>query len=190
MTGAASLSVPPVANWPGLLTSLLCGQHLERAEAAWAMDQVMSGQATPTQLAAFLVALRAKQETVEELAGLADAMLRHAIRIEVPGPTVDVVGTGGDRHHTVNISTMASIVVAGTGRRVVKHGNRAASSSSGAADVLEALGVACPPRPGGGAGPSKWGYFASPGCSTRRCGTSAPFVPSWGSPQCSTSSAR
>lgn len=128
-------------SWPALLTALLAGRHLERAEADWAMDQVMSGEATPTQLAGFLVALRAKEETVDELAGLADAMLRHAIPIDVPGPSVDVVGTGGDRHHTVNISTMASIVVAGTGKRVVKHGNRAASSSSGAADVLEALGV-------------------------------------------------
>ena len=87
------------------------------------------------------MALRAKGETVEELAGLAESMLRHAIRIEVPGPSVDIVGTGGDRHHTVNISTMAALVVAGTGRRVVKHGNRSASSSSGAADVLEAVGV-------------------------------------------------
>jgi anthranilate phosphoribosyltransferase len=128
-------------TWPGLLTALLAGRHLERAEAAWAMDQVMSGEATPTQIAGFLVALRAKEETVEELAGLADAMLEHAIRIEVPGPSVDIVGTGGDRHHTVNISTMAALVVAGSGKRVVKHGNRAASSSSGAADVLEALGV-------------------------------------------------
>jgi anthranilate phosphoribosyltransferase len=105
------------------------------------MDQVMRGDATPVQLAGFLIALRAKGETVEELAGLAEAMLAHAVRIEVPGPAVDVVGTGGDRHHTVNISTMAALVVAGAGRRVVKHGNRAASSSSGAADVLEALGV-------------------------------------------------
>ena len=128
-------------TWPGLLAALLAGRHLERAEAAWAMDQVMGGEVSPGRLAGFLVALRAKQETVEELAGFAEAMLAHAIRIEVPGPSVDVVGTGGDRHHTVNISTMASIVVAGTGNRVVKHGNRAASSSSGAADVLETLGV-------------------------------------------------
>jgi anthranilate phosphoribosyltransferase len=105
------------------------------------MDRVMSGETTPVQLAGFLVALRAKGETVDELAGLADSVLQHAVRIEVPGASVDVVGTGGDRHHTVNISTMAALVVAGAGRRVVKHGNRAASSSSGAADVLESLGV-------------------------------------------------
>lgn len=128
-------------SWPGLVSALLAGRDLRRDEAGWAMDRVMSGEATPVQLAGFLVALRAKRETVEEVAGLVEAMLRHAVRIEVPGPCVDVVGTGGDRHHTVNISTMASIVVAGTGRRVVKHGNRSASSSSGAADVLEALGV-------------------------------------------------
>lgn len=105
------------------------------------MDRMMSAEATDVQLAGFLVALRAKGESVEELAGLVQAMLGHAVRIEVPGPCVDVVGTGGDRRHTVNISTMAALVVAGTGRRVVKHGNRAASSASGAADVLEALGV-------------------------------------------------
>jgi len=87
------------------------------------------------------MALRAKGESVQEMRGLADVMLRHATRIEVPGPSLDIVGTGGDRAHTVNISTMASIVCAGAGVRVVKHGNRAASSSSGSADVLEALGV-------------------------------------------------
>jgi anthranilate phosphoribosyltransferase len=128
-------------TWPTVLSALVAGRDLAAAETEWAMDRVMAGEATPVQLAGFLVALRAKGETVEELTGLAESMLRHAVRIEVPGPTVDVVGTGGDRHHTVNISTMASLVVAGTGRRVVKHGNRAASSSSGAADVLEELGV-------------------------------------------------
>ena len=99
------------------------------------------------QLAGFLVGLRAKGESVEELRGIADVMLEHAHRIEVPGPTIDIVGTGGDRMHSVNISTMAAIVIASTGLRVVKHGNRAASSSSGSADVLEALGVslALPP---------------------------------------------
>ena len=128
-------------SWPGLVTALIAGEDLDRERAGWAMEQVMTGEASPVQLAGFLVALRAKGETVEELTGLAEVMLRHAVRIEVPGPAVDVVGTGGDRSHSVNISTMASLVVAGAGVRVVKHGNRAASSKSGAADVLEALGV-------------------------------------------------
>jgi anthranilate phosphoribosyltransferase len=136
-----SVPTPAAPTWPGLVSALLARRDLAQGEAEWAMDQVMSGDTTPVQLAAFLVALRAKGETVQELAGLAEAMLRHAVRIEVPGDSVDVVGTGGDRHHTVNISTMASLVVAGAGRRVVKHGNRAATSSSGSADVLEALGV-------------------------------------------------
>lgn len=105
------------------------------------MTEVMSGEATPAQLAGFLVGLRAKGETVDELRGIADVMLEHAHRIEVPGPTIDIVGTGGDRLHSVNISTMAAMVVAATGLRVVKHGNRSASSSSGSADVLEVLGV-------------------------------------------------
>ncbi len=128
-------------TWPGLLVSLLAGEDLSRDRTAWAMEQVMSGDATPVQLAGFLVGLRAKGETVDELSGLVDVMLAHAVRIEVPGPCVDIVGTGGDRHRTVNISTTAAMVTAAAGRRVVKHGNRAASSASGAADVLEALGV-------------------------------------------------
>ncbi|MDQ2624997.1 MAG: anthranilate phosphoribosyltransferase, partial [Actinomycetota bacterium] len=129
------------ATWPDLLAQLLAGRDLEPAEAAWAMDEIMQGLASPARLAGFLVALRAKGETVAEMTALADTMLRHAVRIEVPGRTVDIVGSGGDRAHTVNISTMASLVIAGTGIRVVKHGNRAASSSSGSADVLEALGI-------------------------------------------------
>lgn len=128
-------------TWPGLLHQLVARESLTRAESAWAMDQIMGGDTTPAQVAGFLIALRAKGETVEELAGLVEAMLRHAVRIEVAGPTVDVVGTGGDRAQTVNISTMAALVVAGAGLRVVKHGNRAASSACGSADVLEELGV-------------------------------------------------
>ena len=128
-------------TWSGLLAGLITGADLSQAEASWAMDQVMTGEVSPVQLGGFLVALRAKGETVEELAGLTDSMVRHATRIDIPGPSVDIVGTGGDRAHTVNISTMASVVIAGAGLRVVKHGNRAASSSSGSADVLEVLGI-------------------------------------------------
>jgi anthranilate phosphoribosyltransferase len=128
-------------TWPDLLTSLVAGQDLSALQASWAMDEIMSGEASPIQIAGFLVALRAKGETVAELTGLADTMLSHAKRITVPGRTLDIVGTGGDRAHTVNISTMSALVIAGAGIRVVKHGNRAASSSSGSADVLEALGI-------------------------------------------------
>jgi len=130
-----------MTDWPELFTTLVEGRDLTAAEASWAMDQVMAGDVSTARLAAFLIALRAKGETVAELTGLADTMLAHALRFEVPGRTVDLVGTGGDRARTVNISTMAAIVVAGTGTRVVKHGNRAASSASGSADVLEALGI-------------------------------------------------
>jgi anthranilate phosphoribosyltransferase len=105
------------------------------------MDQIMEGAASPAQVAGFLMGLRAKGESVSEMQGLAEQMLAHARRIELPEPSIDIVGTGGDRAHTVNISTMASMVVAASGVLLVKHGNRAASSSSGSADVLEALGV-------------------------------------------------
>ncbi|QIQ07039.1 anthranilate phosphoribosyltransferase [Streptomyces liangshanensis] len=135
-------------TWPRLLQDVLRGRDLAAPDTAWVMDQVMRGQATPAQIAGFLVALRAKGETVGELEGLVRGMLDHAVRIDVPGRTVDVVGTGGDGARTVNISTMSAIVAAGAGARVVKHGNRAASSASGSADVLEALGVTLrlPPR--------------------------------------------
>jgi anthranilate phosphoribosyltransferase len=131
----------PNLTWPALLNPLVRGEALTREQSTWAMDQIMSGEATPVQVAGFLVALRAKGETVDELDGLVEAMLAHAVPVHVAGPVVDIVGTGGDRRNTVNISTMAALVVAGTGLRVVKHGNRAASSACGSADVLEELGV-------------------------------------------------
>ncbi|GAA1631373.1 anthranilate phosphoribosyltransferase [Georgenia ruanii] len=131
----------PEPTWPGLLVQLVNRHDLSTAETAWAMDQVMEGLTSPTVLAGFLAALATKGMTVDELRGLADAMLDHALPIDVPSDVVDIVGTGGDRLHTVNISTMASLVIAGAGVGVVKHGNRASSSSSGSADVLEALGV-------------------------------------------------
>jgi anthranilate phosphoribosyltransferase len=130
-----------MSSWPGVLSTLLGGSALSAEDAAWAMAQVMDGEASPAQVAGFAVALRAKGETAEEVGGLVATMLDRAARITVDGPAVDTCGTGGDRSHTVNISTMAAIVVAGAGTTVVKHGNRAASSTCGSADLLEALGV-------------------------------------------------
>ncbi|MFJ4978433.1 anthranilate phosphoribosyltransferase [Streptomyces coeruleorubidus] len=133
---------PQSFSWPELLNSLLDLKDLSARESDWAMDQVMSGVAGPVRLAGLLVALRAKGETVEEIEGLVSAMRRHSVPLDVPGPTVDIVGTGGDGSNSVNISTLSAIVAAGAGARVVKHGNRSASSACGSADVLEELGVA------------------------------------------------
>ncbi|CAM5386055.1 anthranilate phosphoribosyltransferase 1 [Streptomyces spiroverticillatus] len=128
-------------GWPGILTALMQGQDLGADDTAWAMDRIMTGEASDAQIAGFSIALRAKGETVQEVTGLVRAMYEHANLIEVPGPSVDIVGTGGDMAKTVNISTMSAIVIAGTGAKVVKHGNRSASSASGSSDVLEKLGV-------------------------------------------------
>lgn len=138
----------PRTTWPALLNALLDGESVSSEETAWAMNEIMSGQASDVQIAGFAVALRAKGETTSEVAGLAAGMLAHATPITVPGPAVDLVGTGGDRAHTVNISTMGAIVAAAAGARMVKHGNRAASSSCGAADLLEELGVVIDLPPG------------------------------------------
>jgi anthranilate phosphoribosyltransferase len=128
-------------TWPGLLTRLVRREDLSADDARWAMRQVMTGEVTPVQVAGFLVALRAKGESPEEVAGLAATMLELATPVSLPVECVDIVGTGGDGAQTVNISTMAAIVTAAAGIPVAKHGNRAASSASGTADVLEALGV-------------------------------------------------
>ena len=128
-------------SWPALIRALIGRQALTAEQAAWAMNEIMEGAATPAQIAGFGVALRAKGETAAEMSGLAASMLAHATPISIPGPVADLVGTGGDGTHTVNISTMATIVAAAAGVPMVKHGNRAASSACGAADVLEALGV-------------------------------------------------
>lgn len=132
-----------------MLGRLVDGVDLAPADTAWAMDEIMSGVASPAQIAAFGVALRTKGETADEISGLANSMLEHAQLVTVDVDAVDVVGTGGDRLNTVNISTMAAVVVAAAGVPVVKHGNRAASSKSGTADVLEALGVAIGLGPAG-----------------------------------------
>ncbi|HWF27046.1 MAG TPA: anthranilate phosphoribosyltransferase [Mycobacterium sp.] len=139
-TGAAG-SAP---SWPQVLACLTDGRELARGQAAWAMDQIMTGNARPAQIAAFAVAMKMKGPTASEVSELADVMLSHARRMPadaIRDDTVDIVGTGGDAVNTVNLSTMAAIVVAAAGVPVVKHGNRAASSLSGGADTLEALGV-------------------------------------------------
>lgn len=139
---ARDAAVAPVGvTWPGVLKLLIAGEDLTVAQAEWCMGQIMGGEATPVQIAGFFVGLRAKGEAVDELNGLATSMLDHSRRFEVPGASVDIVGTGGDQAHTVNISTMSALVIAGTGVRVIKHGNRASSSMCGSADLLEELGV-------------------------------------------------
>ncbi len=128
-------------EWAPLLNDLVSGVDVSREQARSAMDEIMAGRATPAQIAAFIVALRIKGETVEEMTGLVESMRAAAITVDIGKPVVDVVGTGGDRSGTFNISTTASFVVAGAGAAVAKHGNRSASSQCGSADVLEQLGV-------------------------------------------------
>ena len=109
----------PRTTWPALLGALIKGEHLAAEEAAWAMNEIMDGAATPAQIAGFGVALRIKGETASEVTGLADAMLDHATPISIPGRTVDLVGTGGDGAKTVNISTMGTIAAGAAGARMV-----------------------------------------------------------------------
>ncbi len=123
------------------IQALVSGNSLTMEEAASVMEEIMNGEVTPAQFGAFVTALRLKGETVDEIAGLAKVMRAKAVRVMTIEPVIDVVGTGGDGLNTFNISTTAAFVVAGAGLKVAKHGNRAASSQCGAADVLEALGV-------------------------------------------------
>ena len=143
----------PQPSWPTVLSQLLSGTDLVDSDAAWAMGQILSGDATAAQIAGFVVALKAKGETPQEVNALVSVMLAHArlldLGVDAPNVVLDVVGTGGDRSNTVNISTMAAIVCAAAGAPIVKHGNRAASSSTGTADVLEELGVAIDLEPTG-----------------------------------------
>jgi anthranilate phosphoribosyltransferase len=127
--------------WPAVLGPLSAGHDLSAAEARAAMTEIMAGRAEPSQIAAFIVALRAKGETVDEMAGLVEAMYDAAVTVDVGVPVVDTAGTGGDGSGTFNISTTAAFIAAGAGARVAKHGNRAASSQTGSADLLEELGV-------------------------------------------------
>ncbi len=128
-------------TWPDILAGLVRREGLESEAAQWALNEILSGRASEVQLAALLVALRAKGETEDEIEGLSSAMLANAVQVTLDREAVDVVGTGGDRANTVNISTMAAIVAAAAGAKVVKHGSRAASSQAGTADTLEALGL-------------------------------------------------
>jgi len=128
---------------------LLDGRHLSRADAHALMGSIMEGEATTAQIAGFLVALRTKGETAEEIAGFADAMREHVVPVTPERtPLVDIVGTGGDGANTFNISTASALVAAAAGAAVAKHGNRAASSAAGSADVLEALGIPIEQEPG------------------------------------------
>ena len=149
MSGSVDAREPPsleaLGGWRAVLGRLAANEDLTHDQARAAMAEILEGAATPAQIAGFAVALRMKGETVEELDGLLDAMFAVAATVEVSDEVrdrlVDVVGTGGDRSHTINVSTLSALVVAGAGVPVCKHGNRAASSSCGAADLLEALGV-------------------------------------------------
>ena len=134
--------MPAAPTWPQLLETLIEGSDLSISESSWAMRQIMVGEATPAQLGGLLVALRIKGETVDEIVGFRDAVLENAVPLAVPAEVLDIVGTGGDPYGAVlNISSVASVIAASTGIPVVKHGNRGASSASGASDVLSELGI-------------------------------------------------
>ena len=128
-------------SWGHAISTLLAGNDLPEEVATAAMSEIMEGAATPAQIAGFVVALRAKGETTDEIAGLVRSMREYSLHVEVSGDVLDTCGTGGDRTGTFNVSTAAALVCAGAGVKVAKHGNRAASSRCGSADVLEALGV-------------------------------------------------
>ncbi|HVF14094.1 MAG TPA: anthranilate phosphoribosyltransferase [Acidimicrobiales bacterium] len=145
------MSFADLGGWPAVLGALSRRIDLPAASAAAAMTEILEGRATSSQIAAFCIALRMKGETVEEMDGLLGAMFDHVLPVVVEGADslVDTCGTGGDRSCTINASTLAALVVAGAGARVCKHGNRAASSRCGSADLLEALGVAADIGPAG-----------------------------------------
>ena len=150
MSTDSAPSLADLGGWPFILGRLVGGEDLGSAEASAALSEILAGAATSAQIAAFAVSLRMKGETVEEMTGLVRTMLAHAEVVPVPAEldVVDTCGTGGDRSRSVNVSTMAALVVAGAGARVCKHGNRAMSSLAGSADVLEALGVVIDLGPG------------------------------------------
>ncbi|MEO1058308.1 MAG: anthranilate phosphoribosyltransferase, partial [Actinomycetota bacterium] len=138
-------------GWPAVIAGLLARRDLDESEAAVTMATILEGDATPAQIAGFLVALRSKGVVAGELVGMLDAALAASPVVPLTDDersrAVDVVGTGGDGSHSINVSTMAALVVAGAGVPVCKHGNRSASSKCGTADVLEALGLTIELRP-------------------------------------------
>ena len=138
-------AIDGAGGWPLLISRLLVRENISTDEARAATQAILLGEATSAQITAFIIALRAKGETLQELVGMLAAVRLAATAVvlptEIASRCIDIVGTGGDHSHSVNISTMASIVVAGAGVPVCKHGNRASSSKCGTADVLEALGV-------------------------------------------------
>ncbi len=128
-------------NWPSILRKLLAKSDLDRAEAAWAMTEIMSGEAAEAQIGAFMMALRSKGESVDELAGLVDVMLEHSVLLNTGNDAVDIVGTGGDLAGTVNVSSMAAVLCSAAGVPVMKHGSRSASGKTGSSEMLEVLGI-------------------------------------------------
>ncbi len=135
------MSLDSMGGTHGVLEALVEGYDLSADQARSVLSHVFAGETDPSVVAGLLVAWRAKGETAEEMHGMVEAMLEHCVRVELDRPAMDIVGTGGDQKHSVNVSTMAALCVAGAGVAVCKHGNRAASSSVGTADVLEELGV-------------------------------------------------
>ncbi|MGH8995110.1 MAG: anthranilate phosphoribosyltransferase [Acidimicrobiales bacterium] len=145
----AELTFAGLGGWSGVLGRLSSGEPLSTEESECVLGQVLDGEATEAQIAALLIALRVKGETVDEMVGFVRSILAHAEPLAIEGDVLDLVGTGGDRLGSINVTTLAALIAAGAGARVCKHGNRAASSSVGTADVLEALGVVVDLGPAG-----------------------------------------
>ncbi len=150
-TTAAGVPFADLGGWPGVLGRLMGGQSLTTSEAETVLGEVLAGRAQPSQIAALAVALRTKGESVGEMTGFVRAMVSHAVPLPLPAglDVIDTCGTGGDRLRSINVSTIAALVVAATGAKVCKHGGRASSSAVGAADVLEALGAVADLGPDG-----------------------------------------
>jgi anthranilate phosphoribosyltransferase len=133
--------MPTQTNWSSILEDLEARRNISRDQSSWALSEIMTGNATESEVSSFMLALRAKGETVEELAGLVDTMLENALKLETGNDAVDIVGTGGDMIGTVNISSMASILTAASGVPVLKHGSRSASGKTGSSEMLQELGI-------------------------------------------------